>query len=50
MRYPRLATAYLALWNGMCKTLVGTEWFCWEEETEENILRIKIARKIDKFC
>lgn len=47
---PRMGIAYLAMWNGMCKTLVGTEWFCWEEDSDDVNLRVKIAKKIDKFC
>ena len=51
-RFPKLADAYLALWYGMCKTLVGAEWFLWEEAAgmPDEILRVKIAKKIDKFC
>ena len=42
--------AYVWLWYGMCKTLVGTQWSCWEEDSPEGKLRIKIAKKIDKWC
>ena len=44
-----LVPAYLALFYGMCRTLVNAEWFCWQE-TEgipEDTIRIKIARKKD---
>jgi hypothetical protein len=45
-------TAYLAMWYGMSKTLLGPEWSVWEEpsETPEGKFRIKIEKKIDKFC
>lgn len=45
-------TAYMAMWYGMSKTLIGPEWSLWEvpEEAPEGRFRIKIARKIDKFC
>jgi len=47
-----MTTAYLAMWYGMSKTLIGAQWSLWRE-TEgipEDILRIKIAKKIDKYC
>ena len=36
----------------MTKTLVNTQWSLWEikEDTPADKLRIKIGRKIDKFC
>jgi hypothetical protein len=45
-------TAYLAMWYGMSKTLLGPEWSVWEESSEapEGKFRIKIEKKIDKFC
>ncbi len=51
-RYPMLTTAYLALWYGMSKTLIGSEWSLWRETegVPGEILRLKIAKKIDKFC
>lgn len=51
-RSPMLVKAYLAWWYGMSKTLVGSAWSCWEikEDVPEDILRIKIAKKVDKFC
>lgn len=51
-RSPNLVKAYLAWWYGMSKTLVGSRWACWEirEDVAEDRLRIKIAKKIDKFC
>lgn len=47
-----MTTAYSALWYGMAKTLVGPAWSVWEdtEEVDEDIFRIHIAQKIDKFC
>ena len=47
-----LTTAYNAYFYGMVKTLVSPEW-TFEEEKEgvpENIYRVKICKKIDKFC
>lgn len=49
---PLLITAYLSMWYGMSKTLIGAQWSLWRE-TEgipESTLRIKIAKKIDKYC
>lgn len=37
------------MWNGMVKTLVNAQWSVWEEDSPEKKLRIKIAKKIDKF-
>lgn len=49
---PLLTLAYVNLWYGMSKTLIGTEWSVWEEteDVPEETLRIKIGRKIDKYC
>lgn len=46
------ADAFVWLWYGMAKTLVGAEWSVWEEAdgAPEDILRLKIAKKVDKFC
>ncbi len=48
----RYVDALLAYWYGISKTLVGAQWSCWEEtgDTTPDKLRIKIAKKIDKFC
>lgn len=47
----RLMTpAHIAYWNGMTKTLIGPEWTAWEEDSTEDTIRVKIAKKIDKFC
>lgn len=43
-------TAYLWFWYGMTKSLVSAEWSLWEENSPEGKLRIKIAKKVDKFC
>lgn len=38
-------------WYGETKTLVNAQWSLWEEKDENpDICRIKIAKKIDKFC
>lgn len=41
--------AHVWMWAGMVKTLVNTQWSLWEEDSPEGKLRIKIAKKIDKF-
>jgi hypothetical protein len=49
---PALTTAYLAMWYGMSKTLIGSQWSLWRETegVPEDTVRVKIAKKIDKFC
>ena len=49
---PLMIEAYLAMWNGMAKTLVSARYFAWEETegVEEGKLRLKIANKIDPYC
>lgn len=45
--------AMITFWYGGTKTLLNAQWSLWEEKTDdtpEDILRIKIAKKIDKFC
>ena len=44
-----LCEAHLYMWQGMVKTLVGAEWSVWEEDSPKGKMRIKIAKKIDKF-
>ena len=44
-----LCEAHLYMWQGMVKTLVSAEWSLWEEDSPKGKMRIKIARKIDKF-
>jgi hypothetical protein len=48
---PWVVRALIALWYGMGRTLVGQQWVL-ERETEgvaDGTIRIKIAKKIDKF-
>lgn len=40
---------HLWMWGGMVKTLVNTQWSLWEEDSPAGKMRIKIAKKIDKF-
>lgn len=47
---PRMIDAYLWFWYGMTKSLVNAQWSLWEEDSPEGKLRIKIAKKVDKFC
>ena len=44
-----LCEAHLYMWNGMVKTLVNAQWSVWEEDSPAGKMRIKIAKKIDKF-
>lgn len=46
----RMAYAYVWFWYGMTKSLVNAQWSLWEEDSPEGKLRLKIAKKIDKFC
>lgn len=46
----RMADAYVWFWYGMTKSLVNAQWSLWEEDSPEGKLRIKIAKKVDKFC
>lgn len=47
-----MTTAYTAYWYGMVKTMISPEWSVWEElaDVSDDTFRIKIAKKIDKFC
>lgn len=49
---PLLTTAYLSMWYGMSKTLIGAQWSLWHETegVPKGVLRLKIAKKIDKYC
>ena len=47
---PRQIKNYIAQWNGNVRTLVGAEWFVWEEDSTDAYVRVKIAKKIDKFA
>ena len=44
-----LNEAHLWMWHGMVKTLVNAQWSVWEEDSPEGKMRVKIAKKIDKF-
>ena len=46
----RVPQCHVDFWYGMVKTLVNPQWSLWEEDSPEGKLRIKIAKKIDKFC
>lgn len=46
----RVQDAFVSYWYGMTKTLVNAQWSLWREETTNGKLRIKIAKRIDKFC
>jgi hypothetical protein len=49
---PKFVDAQVAYWYGMTKTLVNAQWSLWEEagDAPADKLRVKIAKKIDKFC
>ena len=40
----------IAYWYGASKTLLSAKFSLWEENSPEGTVRLKIARKIDKFC
>ena len=42
--------AHIDFWYGMVKTMVNAQWSLWEEGSTDDFVRIKIAKKIDKFC
>lgn len=46
-----LTDAWVAQWHGMAKTLISAMYAVWEEQGDapEEMLRIKIARKVDKY-
>jgi len=44
-----LCEAHLYMWQGMVKTLENAQWSVWEEDSPAGKMRIKIAKKIDKF-
>jgi hypothetical protein len=48
--YPKYVDALIAYWYGMSKTLINAQWSLWEEDSLEGQVRVKIAKKIDKFC
>jgi hypothetical protein len=45
-----LCEAHLYMWHGMVKTLVSPQWFVFEEGSTDKQIRVRIAKKIDKFC
>lgn len=45
-----LVHSYKWFWYGITKSLVNAQWSLWEEDSAEGKLRIKIAKKVDKFC
>ena len=47
---PRMMDAYIWFWYGTTKSLVNAQWSLWEEDSPEGKRRIKIAKKVDKFC
>jgi hypothetical protein len=49
---PHVVKGYIALWYGMARTLIGSQWAAWRETegVPEDVVRVKIAKKIDKFC
>ncbi len=47
---PKMVDAYVWFWYGMVKSLVNAQWSLWEEDSPEGKLRLKIAKKVDKFC
>lgn len=46
----KMMDAYIWFWYGMTKSLVNAQWSLWEEDSPEGKKRIKIAKKVDKFC
>lgn len=44
-----LPECHLWYWEGAAKTLINAQWKLWEEDSPEGKMRIKIAKKIDKF-
>ena len=49
---PKQDDALIAYWYGMTKTLINAQGSLWEikEDTPADKIRIRIAKKIDKFC
>jgi hypothetical protein len=47
-----VVNGYIAMWYGMAKTLINAQWSAWRETDgiPEDTIRVKIAKKIDKFC
>ncbi len=47
---PKMVDVYRWFWYGQTKCLVNAQWSLWEEDSPEGKFRIKIAKKVDKFC
>ena len=47
---PEFMDCLISYWYGASKTLINAQWSLWEEDSPEGKTRIKIAKKIDKFC
>ena len=47
---PRFKDAYIWFWYGTVKSMVNAQWSLWEEDSPAGKVRIKIAKKVDKFC
>ena len=46
----RFKDAYIWFWYGTVKSMVNAQWSLWEEDSPAGKVRIKIAKKVDKFC
>ena len=46
----KFLVAMIAYWYGAAKTLLSAKFALWEEDSPEGKVRLKIARKIDKYC
>ena len=47
---PRFKDAFIWFWYGTVKSLVNAQWSLWEEDSPEGRVRVKIAKRVDKFC
>lgn len=47
---PRFIDAYIWFWYGTVKSMVNAQWSLWEENSPEGKVRVRIAKKVDKFC
>lgn len=45
----KLPECHLWFWEGAVKTLVDAQYMVWEEDSADGKLRVKIAKRIDKF-
>lgn len=46
--HPCRSNGLLYYWGGMARSLLSCQWFLWEEDSTEDTIRVKIAKKIDK--